>query len=583
MQAPDDAEALLPPSGDPDAVPWADDEAAKKKQRRVVSCATRWSPEEEQALLSTVSAISTEGPPRAPGKLSRREWDVVAERMGDARSSSSISQHYLIMIGLRRRHNIKKFDFTPEVIAHLRTLPGGDEFIAAGPTYDAAGPDPADSDDIMPVAEPATPGMTADAIAVAIGPASKPAQEADHVMPQQVGLPEGWTAVRHEAPAGPYFVYHGPAGEKVRSKVKAWRVFRGIDDAAATAATSATATAIANALHLDAGFAFPDGHASSLSAAHSPPFAEMVPNADVDDEVMMVDAVIAGDVTEEEDDDEGEGDGSRPIAEVVSAELVPAPVTRVPIVAPISASASASTPVVAEAGASQLPRASAVPLGSASLPPESLPSAPAAPFPFQPPPEHAVYVQPVGQFSGNTGLAAMPHQQHPPLYQQDVGPDEAGLGKRNRKRGGCSKRWTLEEERQLLETLADVRASKGSNAPLSVVFDEIAQRMGSSRTGDGLLQHWQIMEGRRKSSKTSTASREAAPPQSGADAVGAAEAQQSQMSESGAEQPAQPPQEGALPAEPTTSAASPPDSGPVEHKIAIGGGGCTIVIEDLDD
>ena len=87
----------------------------------------------------------------------------------------------------------------------------------------------------------------------------------------------------------------------------------------------------------------------------------------------------------------------------------------------------------------------------------------------------------------------MPHQQHPPLYQQDVGPDEAGLGKRNRKRGGCSKRWTLEEERQLLETLADVRASKGSNAPLSVVFDEIAQRMGSSRTGDGLLQHWQIM------------------------------------------------------------------------------------------
>ena len=111
MQAPDDAEALLPPSGDPDAVPWADDEAAKKKQRRVVSCATRWSPEEEQALLSTVSAISTEGPPRAPGKLSRREWDVVAERMGDARSSSSISQHYLIMIGLRR-NTTSEFDFT---------------------------------------------------------------------------------------------------------------------------------------------------------------------------------------------------------------------------------------------------------------------------------------------------------------------------------------------------------------------------------------------------------------------------------------------------------------------------------------
>ena len=60
-----------------------------------------------------------------------------------------------------------------------------------------------------------------------------------------------------------------PRWQKVRSKV-AWRVFRGIDDAAATAATSATATAIANALHLDAGFAFPDGHASSLSAAHSP-------------------------------------------------------------------------------------------------------------------------------------------------------------------------------------------------------------------------------------------------------------------------------------------------------------------------
>ena len=37
-------------------------------------------------------------------------------------------------------------------------------------------------------------------------------------------LPEGWRTVRHAAPAGAYFVYHGPNGLKVRSKVRAWRL-----------------------------------------------------------------------------------------------------------------------------------------------------------------------------------------------------------------------------------------------------------------------------------------------------------------------------------------------------------------------
>ena len=38
-------------------------------------------------------------------------------------------------------------------------------------------------------------------------------------------LPPGWTTVRHEAPAGPYFVYHGPDGEKLRSKARAWQLY----------------------------------------------------------------------------------------------------------------------------------------------------------------------------------------------------------------------------------------------------------------------------------------------------------------------------------------------------------------------
>jgi hypothetical protein len=38
-------------------------------------------------------------------------------------------------------------------------------------------------------------------------------------------LPPGWSTVDHQAPAGPYKVYHGPQGEKVRSKVKAWDAY----------------------------------------------------------------------------------------------------------------------------------------------------------------------------------------------------------------------------------------------------------------------------------------------------------------------------------------------------------------------
>jgi hypothetical protein len=41
----------------------------------------------------------------------------------------------------------------------------------------------------------------------------------------QQELPPGWFRVDHQAPAGDYRVYHGPQGEKVRSKVKAWEAY----------------------------------------------------------------------------------------------------------------------------------------------------------------------------------------------------------------------------------------------------------------------------------------------------------------------------------------------------------------------
>ena len=51
----------------------------------------------------------------------------------------------------------------------------------------------------------------------------------------QGGLPDGWSSVRHEAPAGAYIVYHGPTGQKVRSKAQAWRLH---EEAEAQAAQS---------------------------------------------------------------------------------------------------------------------------------------------------------------------------------------------------------------------------------------------------------------------------------------------------------------------------------------------------------
>ena len=62
------------------------------------------------------------------------------------------------------------------------------------------------------------------------------------------------------------------------------------------------------------------------------------------------------------------------------------------------------------------------------------------------------YGQPVGQFSRMALAAAL---QHPP-YQPQIQPSVATYddGRRNRKKGTCAKRWTAEEETQLIETLA---------------------------------------------------------------------------------------------------------------------------------
>ena len=54
--------------------------------------------------------------------------------------------------------------------------------------------------------------------------ASADAATAAADMKHSKGLPDGWSAVRHEAPAGAYYVYHGPKGQKVRSKAQAWRL-----------------------------------------------------------------------------------------------------------------------------------------------------------------------------------------------------------------------------------------------------------------------------------------------------------------------------------------------------------------------
>ena len=63
--------------------------------------------------------------------------------------------------------------------------------------------------------------------------------------PSTGGLPEGWSTVRHEAPAGAYNVYHGPSGQKLRSKAQAWRVheeaLQEAEDAAAKEAEEASA------------------------------------------------------------------------------------------------------------------------------------------------------------------------------------------------------------------------------------------------------------------------------------------------------------------------------------------------------
>ena len=37
-------------------------------------------------------------------------------------------------------------------------------------------------------------------------------------------LPDGWSEVRHDAKAGPYKSFHGPNGERARSKSEAWRL-----------------------------------------------------------------------------------------------------------------------------------------------------------------------------------------------------------------------------------------------------------------------------------------------------------------------------------------------------------------------
>ena len=83
-------------------------------------------------------------------------------------------------------------------------------------------------DAVLPPAS-ASPPLSADGQAdpAAAAAAAAAACGADMARALPLGgsaLPAGWTAHKHEAKSGSYMVYHGPAGERVRSMVQAWRI-----------------------------------------------------------------------------------------------------------------------------------------------------------------------------------------------------------------------------------------------------------------------------------------------------------------------------------------------------------------------
>ena len=191
-------------------------------------------------------------------KPSKSEWDDIATALGNERTGGGALQHWQIMTGARRA--------TDTAADGGVVLPAGGASVAPGVAPSVA-PGVALPVSAVPVAAPmlgaaaiALPAASTIAIVAASGQPIATAL-ASHVAPlptasatsieaakeaaKRIGeeaskrfgistntavsremkvLPEGWTSVRHEAPAGAYFVYHGPLGHKVRSKAQAWRL-----------------------------------------------------------------------------------------------------------------------------------------------------------------------------------------------------------------------------------------------------------------------------------------------------------------------------------------------------------------------
>ena len=226
------------------------------KKRRRVSVASRWTPAEEVTLRALISELGRNG------RLSAQAWDVVTQRLGGSRSTSSIQQHWTIMCkGTKGERSASAsgtggLSDSAEVGTEVLTVIGGTGEgalampVAAHPTEPHAAAATATATATATVAQPVVEGApfqsaaelpmaTAQLIgqppplgggAAACGVPSGGGMYAAvgsrfglSSAEQRTTLPPGWSAVRHEAPAGPYFVYHGPRGQRVRSKTQAWR------------------------------------------------------------------------------------------------------------------------------------------------------------------------------------------------------------------------------------------------------------------------------------------------------------------------------------------------------------------------
>ena len=264
---------------------------ANAKKRRRVSIASRWTPSEEETLRALVAELGTNG------RLTANQWEIVAQRLGGSRSTSSITQHYNIMCkGLIKGEQVGAVPTAAEVVAAGVTAavtanPAIAATVATAPTAATATDAPtavvavsaeqsAEAGDTvhatiahavdevpavasgLPVPQvpqvpqvprcrrcrrwrpPALPRrshvasapginngghlasvaaiITAASITAAGAASSIPTPYGMSSAEQRTALPPGWTTVRHEAPAG-RTVYHGPKGQRVRSKTQAWR------------------------------------------------------------------------------------------------------------------------------------------------------------------------------------------------------------------------------------------------------------------------------------------------------------------------------------------------------------------------